>query len=151
MKRAVLAIAVAAVASFVHAQSAGAKKASACEGRLKEEKPDTAEAVKHFWQDFQTALQENDKRRLAAMADYPMNANLPHETVKVHTRDEFIKRYVEIFPDKLRQLLVKEPADCIGRVGWRGFTVAEGQVWFDQHSDGTVRITAVNVVLYHSD
>jgi hypothetical protein len=146
----VLLLAVTLWPMFIRAQADGSKPAN-CEGNLGDEKPETAEAVKHFWQDFQLALQNNDKQSVAAMAEYPMSAYFRQHSVKIRTKREFANRYNEIFPENLKRMLLKEPADCIARVGWRGFSVAEGQVWFDRFSDGNVRITAVNVVVYPDD
>jgi hypothetical protein len=148
MKSIVLLLMLAAAPTLLAAQSESAKEPPNCEGKLGEEQLNTARAIEDFWQDFQSSLRKNNKQHLAAMAKYPMNANLARGSLKVRTPQEFVRRYDEILPEELRQMLLKQPVNCIGRVGWRGFTVAEGQIWFDQYPDGKVKIMAVNVVVY---
>jgi len=139
-------ILVLAIPFVVSAQSA--KEAAVCAGNLDAEKPDTAQAVKDFWQDFQGALKKNDTHRVAALATYPVQVNLPKMSVTIRTSEELERNYSHIFPPKFRAFLIGEPLACVGRVGSRGFSVAAGQVWFDRYPDGKVRFFSVNVVLY---
>jgi len=127
----------------------GPKAAAKCEGRIfKEEKPETVSQVQDFWRELQSALRRNDQRHLAAMASYPLNVSGRDRRDKVHNQNEFIAHYSDVFPSDLRAMLLRQPIDCVGRVGSRGFSVAQGQVWFDRSSDGTYKILAVNTVVY---
>ena len=141
------ALVVVALMSTVDAQSSG-KPTSKCEGKLfKEEKPETVKAVQDFWRDLQDSLRRNDQHHLAVIASYPLNVSSRNRNFKIRNEREFLTRYEEVFPSYLREMLIREPIECVGRVGWRGFSVSEGQIWFDQSPNGKFRFVAVNSVV----
>jgi len=150
--RAITAVLVAvSFVSGLNAQSSG-KSFRRCDGRIfKEERPETVRDVRIFWQDFQDALRQNDKQHLAAMANYPLSVSFRGRKLKIHSEKDLAAQYAEVFPSSLRAMLLRQSIDCVGRVGWRGFTVAEGQIWFDQYPDGKFRFLAVNAVVYAGD
>jgi hypothetical protein len=118
-------------------------------GNLDQEKPSTKKAIEDFWQRFEIALQKNDKSQIAKMVAYPLSVGFPSGgDLEVSSQRQFLKEYTRIFPGDLRDMLLRQRADCIRRVGAKGFSVAAGQIWFDQYPDGEVKIFSMTVVVY---
>ncbi len=116
-------------------------------GNLKDSGPETDAAIEGFWQDFQASLRSNDKGRIAKMVDYPVEV-FSGNKFEIHNEQEFVRYFNKIFPKNLREMLLRQQVDCIHRVGSKGFSVAHGQLWFDEYSDGKVKIFGVTAVVY---
>lgn len=83
---------------------------------------------------------KNDKKEsIANIAIYPFEREYPIPVIK--NKQEFIKRYNDIFDNKLKQLIVNSnPASDWSDMGWRGIMLHNGEVWLD--FDGS--LTCIN-------
>lgn len=116
---------------------------------LGEENPARAKAIEEFWRRFQNALKRNDKQNIAGMVEFPLSvAFASGRQIEIRSQTEFLADYARVFPKRTRRMFLRYPAECINRVGAKGFSIAEGQIWFDQYPNGKVKIFSMNVVVY---
>ncbi|MHA3789294.1 hypothetical protein ACX0HA_13880 [Flavobacterium hauense] len=84
---------------------------------------------------FISYFKNNDRQKLAAYVNYPLKREYPIPPVK--NKDEFLKRFDEVFDSKLITMIVNsDPLKDWSAVGWRGIMLASGSVWIDY--DGTL-------------
>ena len=74
---------------------------------------------------------KNDKKEsIANIAIYPFERKYPIPLIK--NKQEFIKRYNDIFDDKLKRMIINSnPATGWFEMGWRGIMLNNGEVWLD--------------------
>jgi len=88
---------------------------------------------------FIDCIKSQKKGKLITIISFPFDREYPIPSVK--DGQEFLKRYNEIFDDKLTKMIVNsKPAKDWSAVGWRGIMLFNGEVWLDY--DG--RLIAVN-------
>ena len=153
MKRLVLVVAISIVASRSALAQSGVeeKRATGCKsGNLLQESDDSLiiEEMGRFLTELKTAVAKGDRSGVARLAQYP----LPFATADAHftirSQQEFIEKYDQILPPPLRDLLLRQEARCVSRIGARGFTIGTGQIWFDRFPGGKVRIFGITAVVY---
>jgi len=89
--------------------------------------------------EFIQYVKTGNKKALASQVAYPLKRELPLPAIK--NRDEFIKRYSEVFDDSLVQQISRSRVDKDWQaMGWRGIMFRSGDVWLDE--DG--RLLSVN-------
>ena len=82
------------------------------------------------------------------MISYPLLFATANQQLKVGSRKELIAKYDQIITAELKTFLIQQEPECISRVGAKGFTIGQGQLWFDKFPDGKVRIFTINCVFY---
>jgi hypothetical protein len=151
MKTIALVVAIVALATLYTASKSGAegRPSVGCKpGNLREIAPALIDDMGHFLAELKSAVAKDDKQRVARMVHYPLSFATADAEFTVHSQHEFVERYDQILPVKLRDLLQKQETRCISRVGAQGFTIGTGQVWFDKYPDGTIKIFTITAVLY---
>ncbi len=79
---------------------------------------------------FIYSIKNDKKESIAKITIYPFVREYPIPAIK--NKQEFIKRYNDIFDDGLKQLIIKSnPATDWSDVGWRGIMLNQGEVWLD--------------------
>lgn len=88
---------------------------------------------------FVKAVKSGDREMIALRVYYPLRRAYPIPPVE--DKDEFLKRYNEIFDAALvRKIEASDPQKDWSIVGWRGIMLYNGDVWLDE--DG--QLEAVN-------
>lgn len=87
---------------------------------------------------FTQAVKSGNKVDVAAYIDYPLLRVSP--VPNIANKDEFIKRYDEVFDEELIKVITQSTIDDWSPVGWRGVMLNDGMIWFDYN--GTV--SAIN-------
>jgi len=88
--------------------------------------------------DFINCIRYQNVKELCKKISFPFEREYPIPEIK--SKEEFFKRYNEIFDDSLIKMIVNSrPADW-SAMGWRGIMVLNGELWLDY--DG--RLIAVN-------
>jgi hypothetical protein len=88
---------------------------------------------------FIDLVKTNNKTAVANLITYPFNREYPIPSVK--NKQEFIKRYEEIFDDTLKNMIIRSKSSTNwSEVGWRGIMINRGDLWIDY--DG--RLIAIN-------
>jgi hypothetical protein len=88
---------------------------------------------------FIDCIKNQKKDKLSSMVSYPLWREYPLLPIK--NKQEFIKRYDEVFDEKLTKMIVNsDPMKDWSEVGWRGITLSRGDVWLDDEG----RLIAVN-------
>lgn len=105
-----------------------------CDGILAQElKKEYQKLVSNFIYNI-----KNDKKEsIANIAIYPFDREYPIPVIK--NKKEFIKRYNDIFDDKLKLMIINSnPATDWSDVGWRGIMLNNGDVWLEY--DGSLSV-----------
>ncbi|WP_145858999.1 hypothetical protein [Pedobacter suwonensis] len=88
---------------------------------------------------FINAVKSGDVEKLSSKIKYPLNRAYPIPPIK--NKQEFIKRYKEVFDDNLIKKIITSKAETDwSDVGWRGIMLLRGDLWLD--TDG--KLIAVN-------
>jgi len=91
--------------------------------------------VEIFFNSFKEALAKNDKRKVAGMMSYPINAYLVppdcrDRSVKIVNRARFIKLYDRIFDEKFKHLIATtEFKDLWAK--FSGVATPRGEIWIN--------------------
>jgi hypothetical protein len=124
-------------------------QAPACkEGNFSSESKPTQERLTAFLIELQKDVAGDDRAAVAGLASYPVTVSTVARRLKIADRAEFVARYSEIFPAELQKFLAAQDSTCISRIGAQGFTVGQGQLWFDFNPDGIVELFTINPVIY---
>jgi hypothetical protein len=110
--------------------------------------PAKREAIAHFLTELKSAIKDGDKSRVAQLAHYPLSVETTNAEFTITSQKEFVNQYDRILPVELRTFLLKQQPRCVSRVGAKGFSVGTGQMWFDEYSDGRVRMFTINAIVY---
>ena len=88
---------------------------------------------------FITSVKSGSIEKLSNKINYPLSRAYPIPPIK--TRQEFVKRYKEVFDDDLiKKIINSKPSKDWDDVGWRGIMLLNGELWLD--TDG--KLIAVN-------
>src|SRR5271170_1998487 len=125
------------------AQGLGCKEAN-----FRSESKPTQERLTAFLIELQKDVAGDDRPAVAGLASYPVTVSTVARKLKIADQAEFVERYTEIFPAELQKFLAAQDSTCISRVGAHGFTLGQGQIWFDFNPDGIVELFTINPVIY---
>jgi hypothetical protein len=90
-------------------------------------------------QNFIETIKTKNKVKISSMVSYPLAREYPISEVK--NKNELLKRFDEIFDDKLINLIVKSKINTDwDEMGWRGIMLLNGEVWLNS----TGELIAVN-------
>jgi len=79
---------------------------------------------------FKTAVLEGDKNEIAKFIIFPLSRSYP--IPNIDTPEDFIKRFEDIFDDKLIRLInISDIHEHWGAMGWRGIMLHNGDLWMD--------------------
>ena len=92
-------------------------------------RPDCPRALA-FFLNFRSALENNDRQRVASLISYPVLAQLHKKRTFIRSRGQLIFHFDEVFDQQIRcAILSATDKDVWGNS--RGFTVDGGPIWFD--------------------
>ena len=129
---------------FVSLQPLRAQAEQPCEGSTVDNQgAKTAKAARAFLAQLQAAVQANDKDKIAGMISYPLNVVRGDKRARIRDKQTFLARYDNIFDAHIRQTILKQSARCLfGNAN--GEMIGNGEVWFSEMGDGSVKIYTVN-------
>ncbi len=88
---------------------------------------------------FINAVKSGNIEKLSSKIRYPLNRTYPIPPIK--NKQEFVKRYKEVFDDNLTKKIVNSKVEADWNdVGWRGIMLLNGELWLD--TDG--KLIAIN-------
>lgn len=64
------------------------------------------------------------------MVHYPLLTTLSHHKVYIHSRNELLSHFDEVFDEGVRSA-ISNATDTDVWGNWRGFMIGSGAVWFD--------------------
>ena len=103
----------------------------------------TAKAARAFLAELQTAVQANDKDKIAGMVSYPMNFIHHGQRARIRSKQSFLARYDTIFNEHVRKTILGQSAHCLFGND-QGEMIGNGEVWFSEMADGSIKIITVN-------
>jgi len=125
----------------LRAQSAVDEK---CEGSTVDTQgAETAKSARAFLAELQAAVQAGDKQKIAGMISYPLNFIQAGKRIRVRDKQTFLARYDSIFNEHVRTTILKQSARCLFG-NYQGEMIGNGEVWFSEMGDGSVKIITVN-------
>jgi hypothetical protein len=115
-----------------------------CEGSTVDiQGPKTAKTARAFLAELQAAVQANDKDKIAGMISYPMNFIHGGKRARIRDKQTFLARYNTIFNEHIRAAILSQSSQCLfGNAN--GEMIGQGEVWFSEMEDGSVKIITVN-------
>ncbi|WP_343595363.1 hypothetical protein [Acinetobacter sp.] len=83
-----------------------------------------------FLKDLQTALDQDNRAKVASMIHYPIQINIHNQRHKIRSTQEFLSYYDEIFDPMLTQTIKKQSYSNLF-ANTKGIMVGEnGELWF---------------------
>lgn len=125
-------------------KESAAKTAATCAGTTVDQSaafgPERAGKAKEFLAALKSAVQKDDRQRIAGMIQLPLTVP-PGKPVG--TRTQFLTEYERIMTPAVKRSILDQSAECLfGNA--QGAMIGDGQVWFDQRSGAEFRIITIN-------
>jgi hypothetical protein len=106
--------------------------------------PKEARKAREFLSALKSAVQADNTYKLAMMISYPLNVFGADGKRVIHNRSEFVQKYPGIFTTRVRQVVLKQSADCLfGNAN--GVMVDDGEIWFSEQPTSGFKIITVNL------
>jgi len=121
-----------------------ANSAETCDGSTVDTQgAETAKSARAFLAELQTAVKANDKDKIAGMISFPVNVILGGKRTRIREKSVFLAHYDTLMNAHVRQAILKQSAHCLfGNAN--GEMVGNGEVWFSELGDGSVKIITIN-------
>ena len=150
MQKCLIAMCIALVSLMIAAPPirAGVQTTACKPGNLYKEGPARGVVITNFLLRLKGAIKDGDKSKVSDFIHYPLSVATAHKSFAVGSAKGFVANYERILPASLRNFILAQQPQCVSRVGVQGFSIGNGQIWFDQFPDGKVRIFSVNAVVY---
>jgi hypothetical protein len=84
-----------------------------------------------FFTKFQTAVNANQRKEVAALIRYPLHSYLNGKATIVKTKADMLARYDSVFTPGVRCAIQSATASDVWG-NWRGFTIGAGAIWWDR-------------------
>jgi hypothetical protein len=107
--------------------------------------PDCDQA-KAFFQQFQKAMNEDKRQDAASLVSYPLKSYRHGKATIISNKSQLFAKYDSVFDAPTRCAIRHAGEDDVWG-NWRGFTVAQGVIWWDRiipRSVGTVQLAAIS-------
>ena len=96
-----------------------------------------------FLSELKSAIKSGDKQKVAGLVHYPLEVNLVKGHRVVRTKAELVKDYDAIFTPATRTAIEQQVPACLF-ANYQGVMIGDGEVWFEEQQDGTMKIKALN-------
>jgi hypothetical protein len=91
---------------------------------------ENASEFEAFFKKVQQLAAKGDKAGVAGYVAYPIQVKINGKKVTITTKEQFIKRYDQIFNNKVKNALKNQKVDQTF-VNYRGVMVGDGELWFN--------------------
>jgi hypothetical protein len=102
--------------------------------------------AKEFEKSFNTIkflVKNNEKSKVASYVSYPLRVNKKDKTMKIHSKEDFIKNYNTIITENVKKALLDQDV-AKTFVNYQGVMVGSGEIWFT-HVNNKAMIYAINI------
>ncbi len=96
-----------------------------------------------FLAELQRSVAARDKARVASMTSYPLTVIRGTGRTRVRNASQFLSQYETIFDAHVRRVIAQQSAKCLFG-NYQGAMIGDGEVWFNQAPDGTMKVITVN-------
>jgi len=103
-----------------------------------------ASRAKLFLAEVQRAVESNDKKQFALLVQYPVRVLEGTHSTDISNATELTRRYPMIMTSGVRRAILAQSPSCLFANG-QGVMIGRGQIWFQQQSDGAMRIVTINL------
>jgi hypothetical protein len=93
---------------------------------------------------MKAALQAGDRRKIAGMVQYPLAVNTEKSHRTVRSSAQFLAEWDHLFTLSVRNVIAKQIPECLF-ANWQGVMIGDGEVWFEDQRDGSMKIKTLNV------
>lgn len=108
--------------------------------------PKTAKTARAFLAELQQAVRANDRKKIADMISYPLNFIHEGKRTRIRNKQTLLTRYDSIFTEHIRKAILQQSAHCMFG-NYQGEMIGNGEIWFNEMDDGSVKIITVNTSL----
>jgi len=142
------------VSSLAHAQQpaqhqqAGGQTKTEAAARRRQQEARHKRAMNLFWTEFQAAIAESDKQKVAGMVEYPFASGMladDKDGVEVADEAAFIRKYAVLFPARLRRQIKSGKPYLVdtdtGEFYFEYFSPVGSLVFIFKKTDGTYKLT----------
>ena len=126
----------------LHSQAANGEKCESSTVDMQGEK--TAKEARAFLVELKDAVRANDKQKVADMISYPVNFIRGGKRTRIRSKQLFLALYDRIFDEHIRKTILDQSAHCLFGNG-NGEMIGNGEVWFSEMGDGSVKIYTINL------
>lgn len=131
------------LAAAVPAQAQTAGKGACHSSTVEDYAPSLGPKARAFLGELRTAVKGGDRRKVAALIQYPLRVNLGKGTRLVRSSAEFVKDYDAVFTVSIRKAIERQVPACLF-ANYQGVMIGDGEVWFEEQQDGSMKIKALN-------
>jgi hypothetical protein len=145
MRKICLAVGIVLVAgALLSAQAKNAAQSQACQGSTVDNQgADFAQKSRAFLAELQTAVHDGDKNKVASVISYPLLVIHGSHRTRIKTKAQFIAEFNTIFDPHVQKAIAQQSAQCLFG-NYQGAMIGNGEVWFSQQPNGTMKIITVN-------
>lgn len=130
--------------SLFPVQAQNASDPQACPGStIDNQGADVAKMSRAFLAELQTAVHDGDKTKVASVISYPLMVIHGSRRTRIKTKTEFLAKYDTIFDANVQKAIAQQSAKCLFG-NYQGAMIGNGEVWFSQQQDGSMKIITVN-------
>jgi hypothetical protein len=130
--------------ALLPAQTQTAPDKQSCPGSTVDlEGAEFATKSRTFLAELQNAVAGGDKAKVASMISYPVRVIQGTSRTRIRTEAALLSQYDTIFDAHVRQAIAHQSAKCLFG-NYQGAMIGDGEVWFNQRPDGTMKIVTVN-------
>jgi len=106
--------------------------------------PYGTEAVKNFLHQLQTAVADNDQRRVVAMVRLPITIMVAGKSTKIQSRVQLLRYYDVAFDAKVKGFIAKQEFSELF-CNWQGIMIGRGEIWINAVGEpAMLRIITIN-------
>ena len=100
--------------------------------------------VEEFLHGLQQAVAKDQRARVAAMVQYPVNVVIAGKKIRLRNKPDFLKRYDLVMNRKVRDAIAgQKPEDLFAN--YQGVMIGGGEIWFNQlYRSKLIKIIAIN-------
>jgi hypothetical protein len=89
------------------------------------------------------SVKAGDKAKIAAMVRYPLAVKTDKGQWAVRSSFEFVNTYDQLLTPVIKRAIEKQVPECLF-ANWQGVMIGDGEVWFEEQQDGSMKIKTVN-------
>jgi len=97
-----------------------------------------------FLASLKAAVKAQDRGKVAGMVRYPLLVNMSKSHKQIKTAAQLVAEYDRVFSTSIRRAIEEQTPACLF-ANWQGVMIGNGEVWFDEQSNGSMKIKTLNV------
>ncbi len=105
--------------------------------------PELAPKARRFLATLQALVKADDRQQIAGMIRYPLNVYSAKRHRRISNPGAFVSGYPVLFSPAVKKAIEQQSPECLFG-NWQGVMIGNGEVWFEEGPDGTIKIKTLN-------